>query len=240
MASVFHGAEIILCAGAIKSPHLLMLSGIGPADTLRALGINVIHSAPGVGKDFADHPDLWVTYRPSRDPRQRDGTAFAQIGLNYTADSAYPAGDMEILCVALSLEQLIFGRPVVGAVVRGAAQPARGATRDARQFDAAPAHTDENPGGSCVVVWAPAGAQPRRAAHPSGDPRTPPVLDYRYLSDPSDLRRLRDGVRIAVALLKERALRGHVARRTQPTDDDLEPTAPWSARSAQTSPPPCT
>lgn len=50
--------EVILCAGAFGSPHLLMLSGIGPADHLREKGIEVVLDAPGVGRNLQDHPDL--------------------------------------------------------------------------------------------------------------------------------------------------------------------------------------
>ena len=48
-------AEIILCAGAIQSPQLLQLSGVGPADDLRALGIDVVADAPEVGANLQDH-----------------------------------------------------------------------------------------------------------------------------------------------------------------------------------------
>jgi choline dehydrogenase len=47
--------EVILCTGTIASPQLLMLSGIGPADHLRAHGINVEHDLPGVGENLQDH-----------------------------------------------------------------------------------------------------------------------------------------------------------------------------------------
>lgn len=47
--------EVILSAGAIQSPQLLMLSGIGPQNDLRNLGINVIHNLPGVGQNMQDH-----------------------------------------------------------------------------------------------------------------------------------------------------------------------------------------
>ena len=47
--------EVILCGGAINSPHLLLLSGVGPADELRPFGIDVIHDLPGVGKNLQDH-----------------------------------------------------------------------------------------------------------------------------------------------------------------------------------------
>jgi choline dehydrogenase len=48
--------EVILCAGTVGSPQLLMLSGIGPAEHLRALGIPVVLDLPGVGGNLQDHP----------------------------------------------------------------------------------------------------------------------------------------------------------------------------------------
>ncbi len=53
--------EVVLSGGAVNSPRLLLLSGIGPADELRALGIDVVHDLPGVGKNFQDHMDVYVT-----------------------------------------------------------------------------------------------------------------------------------------------------------------------------------
>jgi choline dehydrogenase len=50
------GSEIVLAAGAYGSPQVLMLSGIGQADELRAAGVEPVHELPGVGRDLADHP----------------------------------------------------------------------------------------------------------------------------------------------------------------------------------------
>ncbi len=63
---VVPAGEVVLAAGAVGSPHLLMLSGIGPAAALRAAGIDVLVGAPGVGAEVTDHPVLYVTYRPAR------------------------------------------------------------------------------------------------------------------------------------------------------------------------------
>lgn len=52
--------EIILCAGATNSPQLLMLSGIGPQDHLRDMGIDLVHNLPGVGAHLQDHPTVHV------------------------------------------------------------------------------------------------------------------------------------------------------------------------------------
>ncbi|RBH59016.1 MULTISPECIES: GMC family oxidoreductase N-terminal domain-containing protein [Pseudomonas] len=59
--------EVILCAGALGSPQLLLASGIGPAQELQAAGIPVEHDLPGVGKNLQDHLDGLVTVR-SRSP----------------------------------------------------------------------------------------------------------------------------------------------------------------------------
>jgi choline dehydrogenase len=48
--------EVVLCGGTFNSPHLLMLSGIGPADHLRQHGVEVLHDLPGVGSNLQDHP----------------------------------------------------------------------------------------------------------------------------------------------------------------------------------------
>ena len=54
--------EVIVCAGAIGSPHLLMLSGIGPPDHLRKFNIPVVCDLPGVGKNLQDHPAVTIAY----------------------------------------------------------------------------------------------------------------------------------------------------------------------------------
>jgi choline dehydrogenase-like flavoprotein len=54
--------EVVLCAGAIDTPRLLWLSGIGPADDLRALGLPVVADLPGVGEHLLDHPESVITW----------------------------------------------------------------------------------------------------------------------------------------------------------------------------------
>lgn len=53
--------EVIVSAGAINSPRLLLLSGIGPADELRALGVNPVHDLPGVGRNLHDQLEVFIT-----------------------------------------------------------------------------------------------------------------------------------------------------------------------------------
>lgn len=62
--TTFHAKrEVILAAGALQSPQLLMLSGVGSGAELRGLGIPVVHDLPGVGKNLQDHPDYVFNYR---------------------------------------------------------------------------------------------------------------------------------------------------------------------------------
>ncbi len=55
--------EVILCGGAINSPQLLLLSGVGPAASLQAMGLPVLHDLPGVGRNLQDHFQTRLTYR---------------------------------------------------------------------------------------------------------------------------------------------------------------------------------
>jgi predicted dehydrogenase (TIGR03970 family) len=87
-AEVIGAGEVVLCAGAIGSPHLLALSGIGPEAELTAAGVRVVVDLPGVGKGFSDHPDLSFTWRPRRRLNADGRTAF---------ESALHVGHLEIL-----------------------------------------------------------------------------------------------------------------------------------------------
>ena len=59
---IITGKEIILCGGAINTPQILQLSGIGNANELSAMGIDVVHDLPGVGENLQDHLEVYVQY----------------------------------------------------------------------------------------------------------------------------------------------------------------------------------
>jgi choline dehydrogenase len=81
-AQAHASGEVILCAGAIRSPQLLMLSGIGPAGPLRAAGIDPVADLPEVGGNLQDHPMVAACYSvPSPLPRSRynNGEMYAAL-----------------------------------------------------------------------------------------------------------------------------------------------------------------
>ena len=80
-SSIMHARrEVILSAGAIDSPKLLMLSGIGPADHLREIGIEVRVDSPGVGSNLQDHPEAVISWE-STQPMTRESTQWWEIGI---------------------------------------------------------------------------------------------------------------------------------------------------------------
>jgi predicted dehydrogenase (TIGR03970 family) len=89
---VVRAAEVVLSAGAVGSPHLLLRSGVGPADDLRRAGLPVVADLPGVGADFSDHPNVYVGFVPA------DGLPLARLPLHGVlhATEELP-GDIEIL-----------------------------------------------------------------------------------------------------------------------------------------------
>ena len=90
------GEEIILSAGAIASPQLLMLSGVGPADHLRSLGIPVFLDVPGMGQNMRDHPQVAVPWRVKDGYALNPSGPRRQICLRYTAPGSSTRNDVMI------------------------------------------------------------------------------------------------------------------------------------------------
>ncbi len=129
------GREVILCAGAINSPKLLQLSGIGPAELLRGVGLTVRHDLPEVGRGLQDHLAISHIFRarvPTLNntlgrvlPRLLAGLHFLaarrgplgvpvnQVGGYLRSDPALAQPDMQIYCNPLSYTNAADGRPVL-------------------------------------------------------------------------------------------------------------------------------
>jgi choline dehydrogenase len=88
--------EIILALGAIGSPQLLLLSGVGPAEASRRLGIPVVADVPGVGEGVRDHPKTWISWhlRDDADPALQPTVPWLQLSARYTASDSDLRGDM--------------------------------------------------------------------------------------------------------------------------------------------------
>jgi choline dehydrogenase len=108
--------EVILSAGVIGSPHLLQLSGVGPADALRTRGIDVVVDLPGVGDNLADHPLGSVVYTPAKPiPAgvNNHGDVFAVL----RTDPGLIAPDVQILFIDLPLIRPITSAPREGFTI---------------------------------------------------------------------------------------------------------------------------
>ena len=81
-------AEIVICTGAFDAPKLLLLSGIGPAETLRKFGIDVVADLPGVGENLQDHLRLPILFTSKQ--QQPVPTFLAEAGLCYRTRDGLP------------------------------------------------------------------------------------------------------------------------------------------------------
>ena len=93
---VVEGEEIILSAGAIASPQLLMLSGVGPSHRLAELNIPIVHNLPGVGQNMKNHPSVSLRYRLVEGERPAPDAPRNQVGLRFTAEGSDYRNDIQV------------------------------------------------------------------------------------------------------------------------------------------------
>ncbi|PRY39761.1 GMC family oxidoreductase [Umezawaea tangerina] len=98
-------AEVVLCAGTIGTAHLLLLSGIGPADHLRDKGIDVVADLPGVGENLHDHPVSFVVHSAARPVPRGVNNNIEAIGL-LRSDPALEAPDLQSFLTAPAADGL--------------------------------------------------------------------------------------------------------------------------------------
>ena len=175
--------EVILAAGAIGSPQLLMLSGIGPADHLAEHGIGVVADSPGVGANLSDHPivtamwhtpkatGLWEKAGPKNLARWRmmhSGpltTNVAEAGGFSRTDPSLPAPDLQWHALPTPYQNFGLTDPSIRAL-------------------------------SLLITLVAVGSRGRITLR-SADPRHKPAIDPAYLSDGADIEPLVRGIRLA-------------------------------------------
>src|SRR5262249_14465845 len=90
--------EVILCGGAINSPHLLLLSGVGPGEQLQKRGVRVVADVPGVGENLQDYPIVF-TYQTTKASYPASGN-LAESGNAFVKTYAdLPEPDLQLICV---------------------------------------------------------------------------------------------------------------------------------------------
>jgi choline dehydrogenase len=94
---VYRADEIVLSCGAIGTPQLLLLSGIGPRAELHRHGIAVVHELPGVGATLMDHPVVSLSWAALPQPGDGEHTGF-ELALRYTAPESPYRADVQINC----------------------------------------------------------------------------------------------------------------------------------------------
>ncbi len=188
--------EIIVCAGALHSPPILLRSGIGPTAQLEALGIPLVHDLPGVGENLREHPSVVLVALP-KDGVITPGDPLQQIGLRYTATGSADQNDMQMYMwswEATRSPQMRITMPGIEAM-----------------FMLTP--TLQRPKSKGSVRLAGRGLD------------TPPVIDINLLADESDMEKMIDGVRRAWRLLQSEPIAGLAATVIRPdeatvNDDD--------------------
>lgn len=212
------GGEVILSGGAINSPQLLMLCGIGPGANLQAMGIPVLHDAPEVGANLADHLD--ITVQAALSDRSAIGIAPTFLPRALRAAWSY---------LRRGTGEFTSNVAEAGGFVKS--DPDR--ERPNLQFHFIPAYLHDHGRGLslgygltlhvCDLLPKSRG----RISLCSPDPMAAPRIAANYLGHPDDLQVLMNGLKLARRITMAPALARHIARETLPgpaiaTDAELE------------------
>jgi predicted dehydrogenase (TIGR03970 family) len=168
--------EVVLTAGAIGTARILLSSGIGPATQLETLGVRVRADLP-VGTAFSDHPNVSLAWRPE-DPASGSAGRHAFPAAVHFDSGGWPDADLEILLSVKPLRHLLLG----GSGTTAGSDLAR---------------LDDLP----LLVGLQSPSARGTLSLQAADPGAPPRIDFHYLEEADDRRRLRVGVREATALV---------------------------------------
>ncbi len=200
--------EIVVSSGAVASPQLLMLSGVGPAEHLRSLGIEVVHDSPGVGKNLRDHPSAAVLFRSTGEKPDVQAPVI-QVGLRYTIEGSDLRNDMQLSPMLMTSEH----------------RPAQVEIDDDLNYIGMSASLQLALGQGELTLQ-------------STDPHVQPFLNYNYYQEEEDLRRMREAIRMCVRLADHPSFSSIVLERVMPTDEELasdEELNAWLRRNSGTS-----
>ncbi len=209
VSSVIQGREIILSAGAIASPHILMLSGIGPKADLLAYGIPVVQDLPGVGRDFSDHPEIAIGWQSKRKIVDYTNNHSIVDSLNFTSAGSEIVGDLEILQLMKPFGYMLTGsaRPTISEAESFLRHPIRflSAMRGVsiqRLYQQVKHQND-----LAFLVSLQVQTSRGQITLQSADPKIQPRIDYNYLSTESDTTRMREAVRTGAKILTSNAFK---------------------------------
>ncbi|GAA1124966.1 GMC family oxidoreductase [Arthrobacter flavus] len=182
-------SEVILSAGAIDSPKLLMLSGIGPAEHLRTHGIDVRVDSPGVGEHLQDHPEGVIQWE-AKQPMPETSTQWWEIGIFTTTEDGLDRPDLMFHygSVPFDMHTLRQGYP-----------------------------TTDN--GFCLTPNVTHARSRGTVRLRSRDYRDKPMVDPRYFTDPHDMRVMIAGIRKARDIVAQPAMAEWAGRELYPGQD---------------------
>ena len=191
--------EVIVSGGTVNSPHLLHISGVGPADRLREIGIEVRHDLPGVGMNYSDHYTVRISHRVR-----------GQQSINQLARGWRLVREMARFAL-FGNGALTFGVSSAQCYTRSR----EGLASPDIQFLFTPASFDDNefgalerePGMSVAVSIARPSSRGEIVAV-SADPFQPPAIRPNFLDDPDDLRIVLEGVRQVREIFAQPAFEG--------------------------------
>jgi choline dehydrogenase len=206
--NVWVDRELILSGGAVNTPRLLLLSGIGPADELQPLGIPVVHDLPGVGKNFQDHMDVYLT------------AATTPVSYNQSdrVDKAALAGLQYILTRTGPITACVCE---AGMFVRSSPDMA---TPDI-QMHALPAYVIDHgrmrvPGHGMTINTCHLRPHSIGSVTLHGsDPDLPPAIDPAFLTEPYDWEKSLEGFRWGREMLHSKAFKPFVVKEYLPSAD---------------------
>jgi choline dehydrogenase len=144
LVTVGADTEVVVSAGAVDSPRLLLLSGVGPAAELEAAGVKVVHDLPGVGRNLHDHPLCGVVYEAAQ-PIPAGRANLAETSMLWRSEESLEGPDMQLMFIHVPFHLPLLTAPSNSFTIAVAIVPeARGSIRLAGPDPEVPPLIDPN------------------------------------------------------------------------------------------------